>query len=109
MIRVYLVCVMTFLISVAPLSGCATKRYGRMQPVSLTERDYLSCREIDIEMAKTREFLDQIAQTGFDGRDVLAILADFGIGNAMERSDAIKSGKERLEQLQALKDEKGCP
>ncbi|MCC6909859.1 MAG: tetratricopeptide repeat protein [Phycisphaerales bacterium] len=91
------------------LTGCATKRYGRMQPVSATERQQLSCREIDIEIAKTREFLDQINAEGFDGRDVLGILGDFGIGNAMERGDAVKSGKKRLDELEALRVEKGCP
>lgn len=91
------------------LSGCATKRFGRMQEVSYVERTELSCREIDIEIAKTRQFLDQINEDDFDGRDILGFLGDFGIGNAMERSDAVKSGQARLEELQALRAENGCP
>jgi len=102
-------CILCIMISCVVLSGCATKRYGRMQSLSTTERLDLTCREIDIEIAKAREFLDGIAETGFDGRDVLAILGDFGIGNAMERGDAVKSGKKRLEELEALRVEKGCP
>jgi hypothetical protein len=80
-----------------------------MQTLSALELETMTCRELELEIARTREFLDEIEATGFDGRDVLAILGDFGIGNMMERSDAIKSGKERLEQLEQLKIDRGCP
>jgi hypothetical protein len=88
------------------LGGCATKRYGRMPSLTTAEGRLLSCNEIEREIAKTRAFIDDIEATGFDGRDVLGILGDFGIGNAMERSDAIKSGRERLEALEQLYDER---
>lgn len=80
-----------------------------MQPLSKIEQSELNCREIDIEIAKVNAFLAEIAETGFDGRDVFAILGDFGIGNSIERGDAIKSGKKRLESLETLRKEKGCP
>lgn len=97
------------LLLAASTTGCATKRYGRMQPVNTFERQNMDCYDIDLEIARSREFIDQIEATKFGGRDVLAILGDFGIGNMMERSAAIKSGKERLEELENLRVSKACP
>jgi len=91
------------------LTGCATKRYGRQTELAAVEKTELTCREIDIELSKVREFQDQINKDGFDGRDVLGILGDFGIGNAMERSDALKSAERRLQQLQDLRKVRNCP
>jgi len=95
----------------APLmfTGCATKRYGRQTELAAAENTELTCREIDIEISKVREFQDQVNKDGFDGRDVLGILGDFGIGNAMERSDALKSAERRLQQLQDLRKVRNCP
>ncbi len=91
------------------VAGCATKRYGRQTELSDVEKRDLTCRELDIEISKVRAFMDQVNKDGFDGRDVLGILGDFGIGNAMEKGDAIKSGEKRLQQLQDLKQAKKCP
>jgi hypothetical protein len=89
--------------------GCATKRYGRQTELSDVEKTQLTCRELDIEIAKVRAFQDQVNKDGFDGRDVLGILGDFGIGNSMERGDALKSAERRLQQLQDLRQAKNCP
>ena len=90
-------------------TGCATKRYGRQTELGAVEKTELTCREIDIELSKVREFQNQVNKDGFDGRDVMGILGDFGIGNAMERSDAMKSAELRLQQLQDLRKAKNCP
>lgn len=91
------------------LGGCATKRYGRQIELSDVEKQSFGCKDLDIEIAKVRAFQDQVNKEGFDGRDVLGILGDFGIGNAMERSDALKSAEKRLEQLNEQKRAKNCP
>lgn len=90
-------------------SGCATKRFGRQTELSAVEQRELTCREIDIEIAKTHAFIDQVNKDGFDGRDMLGILGDFGIGNSMERSDALKSAERRLSQLEEIRRMKNCP
>ena len=69
------------------LQGCATKHYGRQGQLTAYEKGTMSCREIDLEMAKVRGFIDHVnKESEFSGRDVLAILGDFGIGNSMEKS-----------------------
>lgn len=91
------------------ISACATKRYGRLQPVSAVEQRDLSCREIAIEMSRVEAFEDNIRrQARTNVRSALGFVADFGIGNSMERNDAERSAVERRTQLRALEAEKGC-
>ena len=90
------------------MGGCATKRYGRMTELSGEEASLMDCNDIRREIAECRSFLDTVEGTGFSGADVLAILGDFGIGNIMEKSAAVKSGKNRLDQLYALSEKRGC-
>ena len=91
------------------LQGCATKTYGRQGTVTSYERDSMTCREIDLDLAKTRGFVDHVnKESEFSGRDVLAILGDFGIGNNMEKSAAIESANKRIEQFRELRDAKKC-
>ncbi len=96
------------LLAIALNTGCATKRYGRMQAVTETEAQYYDCRDIEIELAKIAAFRQEIADAEMDGRSVAAFLGDFGIGNAMEKDDALDSAAEREEDLLGLKTEKGC-
>lgn len=59
--------------------------------------------------AKVRGFMDHVnKESEFSGRDVLAILGDFGIGNNMEKSAAIESANKRLEQLRVQHNAKKC-
>ncbi len=89
--------------------GCATKHYGRQGELTAYEIDTMSCREINLEMAKVRGFIDHVnKESEFSGKDVLAILGDFGIGNSMEKSAAIESANNRLDALRALKIKKHC-
>ena len=101
--------VTTIAVAGIALSGCATKRYGRMQPVTGLEKRQYTCRDIDLEIAKVEAFQQQIAEEAeFNAASALGILGDFGIGNSMERSSAEKSAMQRLGQLRDLKAEKNC-
>lgn len=90
-------------------SACATKRYGRLQPLTGAERVGYSCKDIDIEIAKVQAFQAQVAEGArFNMASVLGILGDYGIGNSMERHEADASAARRLVELSDLKAEKGC-
>lgn len=97
------------IIIVALVQGCATKTYGRQGALTSYEKDSMTCREIDLDLAKTRGFIDHVnKESEFSGRDVLAILGDFGIGNNLEKSAALESASTRIEQLRDLRDAKKC-
>ena len=101
--------VATVLASLFAFQGCATKTYGRQGTLTGYEKDTMTCREIDLELAKTRGFVDHVnKESEFSGRDVLAILGDFGIGNNLEKSAALESANKRIEQLRDLRAVKKC-
>lgn len=90
-------------------TGCATKNYGRQGELTSYEMSTLSCREIDLETAKVHGFLSHVdKESQFDGRSVLSFLGDFGMGNVMEKSNAVDSATTRLAQLQDLRTRRGC-
>jgi hypothetical protein len=90
-------------------TGCATKRYGRLQPLTGAERVAYNCRDVDLEIAKVGAFQAQVAEGAqFNVASVLGILGDYGIGNSMERSAADASAARRMKELNDLKAEKGC-
>jgi len=91
-------------------AGCATQRFGRMTPLSETEKQTFECRDIRIEMAKAEEFLFDVRRTRRDtnGAHVLGFLGDFGIGNVMEGDAAELSGETRLKDLKDLQTRKSC-
>jgi len=89
--------------------ACATKNYGRLQPITGAERVAYTCRDIDLEIAKVQSFQQQVIEGAqFNFASVLGILGDYGIGNSMERSSAEASAARRLGQLNDLRAEKGC-
>lgn len=91
------------------LSGCATKRYGRMVPLTGAERAAYTCREIALEIAKVQAFQTQVAEGAqFNMASVLGILGDYGIGNSMERGAAEASARRRLQDLYDLSAQRGC-
>lgn len=97
------------IIAILLIAGCATKNYGRQGSLTDYEKDIMTCREIDLETAKVRGFIDHVnKESEFSGKDVLAFLGDFGIGNNMERSAALESANARMEQLRALRERKKC-
>ena len=99
-----------FAIAVAAiLAGCATKNYGRQGELTEFEKNSMSCREIDLEMAKVHGYLAHVEkESQFDGRSVLSFLGDFGMGNVMEKSAAIEAASKRIAQLHAARTEKNC-
>ena len=92
-----------FLISLISfaVTGCATKRYPIATPLSADESSVMSCQDLELEMAKTREVRNQIEETGeFDGRT--------GIGNAMAKEDARDALAERVATIEQAQSEQGC-
>jgi hypothetical protein len=100
----------TVLVPAFLITGCATKNYGRLQPLSGVERAAYTCRDIDIEIAKVEAFQQQIVEGAqFNMASVLGILGDYGIGNSIERGAAERSAIVRLNELKGLRAQKGCP
>ena len=92
------------------LTGCATQNYGRLPDVGVHQAQVMDCSEINLEIAKTTDWLAQIRSEHdkFTPSDVTGFLGDFGIGNAIEYSNATKSADERLKSLNAAKSIR-CP
>lgn len=91
------------------IQGCATKTYGRQGILTSYEKESMTCREIDLEIAKVNGFVEHVhKESEFSGRDVLAILGDFGIGNKMEKNAALESSNQRIEQLRVQREAKHC-
>lgn len=91
-------------------TSCSTQRYGRLTEVSATEKQVYTCKDLQIELAKTEEFLNSVRMQRHDtnGAHVMGFLGDFGIGNVMEGDAAELSGEQRLKQLKDLSAEKRC-
>ncbi len=91
-------------------AACATQRFGRATPLSETEKREFTCRDIELDIARTQEFLNDVRMTRHDtnGAHVLGFLGDFGVGNVMEGDAAELSGEKRLKELNDLKVQKGC-
>ncbi|MCO6555741.1 MAG: hypothetical protein J6577_00740 [Gilliamella sp.] len=91
------------------LTGCATKNYGRQGELTQYEKDTMTCREIALEKAKVQGFIEHVdKESKFDGRSVLSFLGDFGVGNVIEKGEALKSANRRLEQLKEVEEKKDC-
>lgn len=91
------------------ISGCATKRYPIATELSAVERAELTCRELGIEIAKTEETQAKIADTSeIDWRSGAGFLGDFGIGNAMAKSEAEKALADRKASIREAQVTKDC-
>ncbi|CAN0619593.1 conserved exported protein of unknown function [Burkholderia multivorans] len=91
------------------LAGCATKQYAQVGYLTDYEKATMSCREIDIEMAKVQGVHQAIVdQDKFDGRSVLAFLGGFGLGNSMAKSSAEKGVAKRMAELQVMRVSRNC-
>jgi hypothetical protein len=91
------------------LSACATKRYGRMEPVSPVEQTAYTCRDIDIEISKVETYQDEMKRKSkIDEKSALGFLGDLGIGNRMEKHEAKKAARTRLAELQLLQAKNSC-
>lgn len=90
-------------------TACATKRYPIATELSAVEQEALTCRELAIELAKTDEVDAKITDTATtDWRSVAGFLGDYGIGNAMAKSEASKALSERRMSIKAAQVRKGC-
>ena len=70
-------------------SGCATKRYGRLQPLTGAERVAYTCRDVDIEIAKVGAFQQQVAEGAqFNMAWVVGILGYYAFVNSLARCAA---------------------
>jgi hypothetical protein len=97
------------ILAIVSIQGCATKTFGRQGELTSFERESMTCREIALESAKVNGFISQVnTESAFSGKDVLAFLGDFGIGNNLERSAALESASRRLTQLDAARLAKDC-
>ena len=91
------------------LSACATKSYPIATGLSAIEKSELTCRELNIESAKVDEISAQIADTAqTDWKSVAGFLGDYGIGNAMAKSEADKALADRKIGINEAKAAKGC-
>lgn len=91
------------------MSGCATKQYGRLTPLSSYEMANYTCRDINIELSKIDAFDASVKeQAHFDAKSALGILGDYGIGNAMAKGSAEKSSTARRKELNMLAAQKNC-
>lgn len=91
-------------------TGCATKRYGRLQPVTADEKQSYTCDQIKIELSKVDAFQQQVEQGAeFSALSVASFLGDFGIGNTIEKNAAMKTASERRLALNNLAAAQQCP
>lgn len=101
--------ILAVIIALVVVEGCATKIYGRAGVLTDYEKTEMSCREIDMEVARTSGFVEQVKlESQFSARDVFAILGDLGIGNYMEKNAALESAENRIAQLRDQSSAKGC-
>jgi hypothetical protein len=91
------------------VTGCATKRYPVATPLSATEAKLYNCRELYLERVKAEEVQLKITQTAeVDWRSVAGFLGDYGIGNAMAKSEADRGVAERISTIKAAQASKSC-
>ena len=101
--------IIILLVAGLALSACATKRYGRMQPLSNAEKENYTCREIAIEISKVEAFQKQVTDgTKTNTKSIAGVIGDFGIGNTQEKHAARKTADARLAELNALSAGKSC-
>ncbi|MGI4855661.1 MAG: hypothetical protein ACRYHA_01810 [Janthinobacterium lividum] len=91
------------------LAGCATKHYGRLGDLTAPERTQMSCHDASLEIGKVNGFIQRVEkESEFDLRSVGSFFADFGLGNTLEKSAALKSARERKQALEELMLTKHC-
>jgi hypothetical protein len=103
--------VIMIIVAIISIQGCSgvTKPYGRLGILTDFEKQNLTCREIDFEIARANGFIDQVEKESseIDGRDWAAALS-FSVDNALEKDFAIESATKRIDELNQLKKDKNC-
>lgn len=96
-------------VSAALVTSCATKRYPMAVNLSPEEVAVMDCKDLYLEEARisqARSQIDDIA--GTDWRSIAGFLGDYGIGNAMAKSEAEKALRERAQGIRTTKAQKNC-
>lgn len=107
--KTYKIALLALAVSAVAFSGCATKRYGRMTNMSTMEVESYDCKQLAIEVSKVEQFELEVERGAkIDWKSVAGFLGDYGIGNAMEKNEAMKSAKERKAQLREAQTKRGC-
>ena len=97
------------IVAASTLSACATKQYPIATELSATETHLMGCRELVLEDARTEEIQLKINETASTNwRSVAGFLGDYGIGNAMAKSDAEKALSERRMSIKSAMVSKNC-
>lgn len=97
------------LVAALTTSACATKRYPIATQWSAAEAEAMDCNALRLELVRANQLQIQISQTAdFDWRSVAGFLGDYGIGNAMAKSDADKALRERITGIQEAQRQKRC-
>jgi hypothetical protein len=92
------------------LGGCAVKSYGRLAPLTEQEKAQLSCRQIDLEIARARAYRATVkAESDFTGRNTFDVVGMIASGNADEKPKAVASADHRIRELIELRQRKMCP
>jgi outer membrane lipoprotein-sorting protein len=96
-------------VAAVSVSACATKRYPIASPLSATEAQLMTCRELAIEADRVESTRTQIINTAqTDWRSVAGFLGDWGIGNSMAKSEAEAALQNRLQTVRATQTQRGC-
>ena len=97
------------ILAAATLPGCVTKQYGRQAELLPAEKANLTCQQIGFELAKVDDYTRWVEMKSEpNGWDALAVIGDFGIGNTIERGEALKSAELRREQLAEVQQARSC-
>lgn len=90
-------------------SACATKRYPIATTFTSAEAAAMTCSDLRLELIRAEQVQAQIADTAnLDWRSAAGFLGDFGIGNAMARSDADRAITQRIAGVRQAQAQKNC-
>jgi hypothetical protein len=98
-----------FAVAALAVTGCATKRYPIATPLSSSEAALMTSRELAIEGERIETTRTQITDTAeTDWRSVAGFLGDYGIGNAMAKSEAENALQQRSETIRSAQTARRC-
>ncbi len=101
--------ILSCVIAAVSVSACATKRYPIATTFTPAEAAAMDCDDLRLELIRAEQVQAQIADTAnVDWRSAAGFLGDFGIGNAMARSDADKAITQRITAIRQAQADKRC-
>ena len=97
------------MLALASLSACNTKHYPMVSPEPEASSALLTCNQLQVEVLRVEEVRHQVLTTAtWDWRSIAGFVGDFGIGNAMAKSEADRALSERLQTLRRAQAQRGC-